>query len=601
MKIKRFRRFENGIVYAIELNDGALIETTDTFLPYYTKDAIGKHQNFLNNYELGDRSERWMIGVSVMSGCPVRCKFCLLPETKITMSDFSLKNIEDIVVGDKVISNILTTSSNNETSYASKYFKNSEVLGISKREYNDDVIIITTSNNNVLKITPNHRIAINSDGVYRKKYTKASDVKIGDKIIATENINILTDNIDWQKGWLYGFIKGDGSQYKCHNRNANSIKVSQSNDIIYFAHDLCNSFGIITSKIWDYDNTTNKLNHNFNFGEKSILQFEKLFNENQNNENFKKGFLSGFWDAEGFSFSNNSNVRVCNNDFKLLELFKQFTEELGYSAKIVQYDSFDNIFICNTNISRSTFISQFNPVHNKKIFLDKDIHIKSLYREEKIIDIKYEKYNGYVYNFETTEHTYIANNLVVHNCATGQMKKWRNLTSQEIVDQVEFIVSRNLDYNPLDSKEFKINYTRMGEPFLNIDNVREAIKILNEKYPNLHHYISTIGIKDSDFHWIKDNITLQISLHSTDESSRDWLIPYKNKMTIEELGQIRTQSYLKTTINLTLVKEEDFDIKILKKYFDKDYFFVKISPINTNENSIKHNLGEGIIEGKNLI
>lgn len=261
MKIKRFKKFNNGIVYAIELNDGALIEITDTFLPYYTKDAIGKHQNFLDNHELGDRSERWMVGVSVMSGCPVRCKFC----------------------------------------------------------------------------------------------------------------------------------------------------------------------------------------------------------------------------------------------------------------------------------------------------------------------------------------------------ATGQMKKWRNLTSQEIVDQVDFIIYRNSDYNPLDSKEFKINYTRMGEPFLNIDSVKEAIQILNKKYPNLHHYVSTIGIKNSDFYWIKDNITLQISLHSTDESSRDWLIPYKNKMTIEELGQIRNQSYLKTTINLTLVKEEDFDIEILKKYFDKDYFFVKISPINPNDNSIKHDLGDGIIEGKNLI
>lgn len=186
-------------------------------------------------------------------------------------------------------------------------------------------------------------------------------------------------------------------------------------------------------------------------------------------------------------------------------------------------------------------------------------------------------------------------------CATGNMKKWRNLTSQEIVDQVEFIINNNPDYNPKDSKEFKINYTRMGEPFLNIDNVREAINILNEKYPFIHHYVSTIGINNSDFSWIKDNITLQLSLHSTDDDNRNWLIPFKDKMTIEQLGQIRTQSKLKTTINLTLVKEEDFDIEVLKKYFDKDYFFIKISPINPNENSEKNSLGQGIIDGKNLV
>ena len=186
-------------------------------------------------------------------------------------------------------------------------------------------------------------------------------------------------------------------------------------------------------------------------------------------------------------------------------------------------------------------------------------------------------------------------------CATGQMKQWRNLTAEEIVEQVEFIISKNPDFDPKNSKEFKVNYTRMGEPFLNIDNVIKAINILDEKYPYLHHYVSTVGIKNSDFSWIKDNITLQVSLHSTNEDNRDYLIPYKKKMTIKELGEIRTMSYLKSTINLTLVKEEDFDIEILKELFDKDYFFVKISPINPNDNSSKNNMGEGVIEGKNLI
>jgi 23S rRNA (adenine2503-C2)-methyltransferase len=188
-------------------------------------------------------------------------------------------------------------------------------------------------------------------------------------------------------------------------------------------------------------------------------------------------------------------------------------------------------------------------------------------------------------------------------CATGKLKRCRNLKWWEITDQVKFILGNDPGGYDIAAraKEFKINYTRMGEPFLNLENVKEAINILNKKYPNLNHYVSTIGIKDSDFYWIKDNITLQISLHSTDEKSRDWLIPYNNKMTIEELGQIRTQSYLKTTINLTLVKEEDFNINVLKKYFDKDYFFIKISPINPNDNSLKYDLGDGIIEGKNLI
>lgn len=55
MEIKKFKKFKNGVVYALQLPDGKLIETTDTFLPFYTKDAIGRKQNKLDNENLGDR------------------------------------------------------------------------------------------------------------------------------------------------------------------------------------------------------------------------------------------------------------------------------------------------------------------------------------------------------------------------------------------------------------------------------------------------------------------------------------------------------------------------------------------------------------------
>lgn len=186
-------------------------------------------------------------------------------------------------------------------------------------------------------------------------------------------------------------------------------------------------------------------------------------------------------------------------------------------------------------------------------------------------------------------------------CATGTMKKWRNLSVDEIVNQVEFVINKNKDAHPEDCKEFKINYTRMGEPFLNIDNVKKAINVIDSKYNNVHHYISTIGIKNSDFNFISDNITLQLSLHSLEDDKRNWLIPYKNKLDIVELSKIKTNSNLKTTLNLTLVDETDFDIEKLKCNFNKDDFFIKISPINVNETSEKNNLGSGIITGKNRI
>lgn len=181
-------------------------------------------------------------------------------------------------------------------------------------------------------------------------------------------------------------------------------------------------------------------------------------------------------------------------------------------------------------------------------------------------------------------------------CATGGMDKCRNLTAEEIYEQVQFVTSSRVE-NFIDAYEHKINYTRMGEPFLNIDNVRTAIRMIDQRYPDTHHYVSTIGISGSDFSWIKDNITLQISVHSLENEKRDWLIPIKGKMSMEELGQIRTESALKTTVNMTLVDESDFDIDKLKKMFDREHFFIKLSPINVNETSEKNDLGGGVIEG----
>lgn len=71
-------------------------------------------------------------------------------------------------------------------------------------------------------------------------------------------------------------------------------------------------------------------------------------------------------------------------------------------------------------------------------------------------------------------------------------------------------------------------------------------------------------------------------------------------MIILELGKVKTESKLKTTLNLTLVDESNFDIEMIKKYFNKSNFFIKLSPININEIFETNNLGEGVIKSTNI-
>src|SRR3989344_5701279 len=63
-------------------------------------------------------------------------------------------------------------------------------------------------------------------------------------------------------------------------------------------------------------------------------------------------------------------------------------------------------------------------------------------------------------------------------CATGQQGFKRNLSVQEIIDQISFFTDL------LKKTEERVSnavFMGMGEPFLNYDNVMRAVRIINNK------------------------------------------------------------------------------------------------------------------------
>jgi 23S rRNA (adenine2503-C2)-methyltransferase len=199
-------------------------------------------------------------------------------------------------------------------------------------------------------------------------------------------------------------------------------------------------------------------------------------------------------------------------------------------------------------------------------------------------------------------------------CAVNRLtdkQGWRNLTSAEMIEQVDYAVAKaqeiNGGLNPNDSGIFRILFTRMGEPALNIDNVGEAIVTLKTLYPEAKIQISTIGIKKSKklvrdllileqlfgYDWLE----LQFSIHSTDNTFRKWL-QNETVMSNEEIGKLAKMWYesapnrpWKATLNFALAADTPFVPADLKTQFDPKTVFCKVSPINENpvsdENSLK--------------
>lgn len=195
-------------------------------------------------------------------------------------------------------------------------------------------------------------------------------------------------------------------------------------------------------------------------------------------------------------------------------------------------------------------------------------------------------------------------------CATGN-KFYAHLTAEEMLEQVEFIVGKNPGFDPLKSKEFKILFTRMGEPALNYQEVNRAVEMIKEKYPNAVIGLSTIGVANPAIEtWLGlskkyRDIQMQFSIHTTSEEERNELIPLKNKL---DYGQIRDfaarwmkvpNNKRKISLNFTILVENEFSMEKIERYFPKEHFFIKLSPLNENKVTEKNKL-KGLIEERNI-
>lgn len=198
-------------------------------------------------------------------------------------------------------------------------------------------------------------------------------------------------------------------------------------------------------------------------------------------------------------------------------------------------------------------------------------------------------------------------------CAVNELTRrqgWRNLTTDEIVGQVEWAIEQ-AGANPEDAKLFRILFTRMGEPALNIDNLLAAMRILKQRYPNARMQVSTIGMKKLSYRLIcelmrlqgeclRPFIELQFSVHTTNNHYRRWLQGPKvvdleavaqwcRKWMEHKTGAGRSMQWT-PTLNFSLAEDTPFDVAELSRVFCPDDCFIKLSPINENTESDRNNL-----------
>jgi len=118
-------------------------------------------------------------------------------------------------------------------------------------------------------------------------------------------------------------------------------------------------------------------------------------------------------------------------------------------------------------------------------------------------------------------------------CVTGYWGAGRNLTAGEIVGQVLAIrADRGLPMEGLN-----IVFMGMGEPLLNLENVKTAFDLLEEWISPHRITVSTVGILpglEEMARWER-RPNLAISLHAPDEERRGRIMPVNNTYPLAEL------------------------------------------------------------------
>lgn len=176
-------------------------------------------------------------------------------------------------------------------------------------------------------------------------------------------------------------------------------------------------------------------------------------------------------------------------------------------------------------------------------------------------------------------------------CESGRLKKIRNLSASEMIQQVLFVED--------DIKE-RISHVvimGIGEPFDNYDNLVKFIKIINHPkglaLGSRHITVSTCGIipKILEFSNLDYQVNLAISLHASYNELRNKIMPINKKYPIEDLIDTIKKYIEKTNRRVTFeyilldgVNDSEEDAKRLCDLLRGINCYINLIPYNETNN-----------------
>lgn len=155
------------------------------------------------------------------------------------------------------------------------------------------------------------------------------------------------------------------------------------------------------------------------------------------------------------------------------------------------------------------------------------------------------------YGYSICVTTQVGCNMGCKFCASGLLKKKRNLTAGEIVGQI-YTVQKYLDEKGMQERISNVVVMGIGEPFDNFENLIQFLKIINNDFGlqigARKITISTCGVikRFEDWAQLMPQVGLAISLHAPNNKIRSELMPINKAFDINALMDA-VKKYIATT------------------------------------------------------
>lgn len=191
-------------------------------------------------------------------------------------------------------------------------------------------------------------------------------------------------------------------------------------------------------------------------------------------------------------------------------------------------------------------------------------------------------------------------------CDVPKVGPGKNATYKDLINQVKIGISLHPEIEK--TKRLNVHFARMGEPTWNKNVLLATVGLaeyLKDKGWGFHPVVSTMmphknnNLEEFLRQWmyIKNEILngeagLQLSINSTSETERT-LMFNNNQSSFSRIGQIVDKLPnpigRKITLNFAVANYE-INPEILLKYFNPEYFLIKLTPMHKTETALQNGI-----------